>query len=122
VHLEEQRAACVEPRRDQVLDDLLLAVDRDRPALGELLEWDPMTLAIEAQLDALVDQALAVEAVSQPELGEQVHGALLENARPDALLHVLTAAVLEHDAPDVLPGEEVGEHQASGTGAHDPHL
>ena len=111
VDLEEQGRARVEPRRDQVLDHLLLAVDRDRPALGELLEGDPVTLAVEAQLDPVVDEPLAVEPIGQPELGQQVDGALLEDAGPDALLDVLAAAILEHDGLDSLPRQKVGQNQ-----------
>src|SRR5215210_159780 len=122
VDLEEQRAAGVQPGRDQVLDHLLLAVDRDRPPLGELLEGDPVALAVEAELDALVDETLAVKPVGEAKLGEQIDCALLEDARPDPLLHVFPTAVLEHHALDPLSPEEMREDQAGRTGAHDADL
>ena len=59
VDLEEQRQPALEPRGDQVLDDLGLAVDDDRPAAGELAERDPVPLAVELELDPVVDDPLA---------------------------------------------------------------
>ena len=53
---------------DQVLDHLLLAVDRDRAAAREVGQRDPVALAAEAQLEAVVHHALAVQAVGHAEL------------------------------------------------------
>ena len=58
--LEVQRQPGGQPRVDQVLDHLLLAVDRDRPPAGEIGQRDPVALAVEAQLDAVMHQPLAV--------------------------------------------------------------
>jgi hypothetical protein len=93
-HLEVQRQPGRQARLDQVLDDLLLAVDRDRPA-GQLLERDPVPLPVEAQLDALVDQPLGVHPRAEPDLVHQVHRRLLEHPGAHALLHVLPVAHLE---------------------------
>ena len=60
--LEEQRAAALQARGDQVLDDLGLAVDHDRLA-GQLVEGDPVALAARLQLDARVDEPLAAHAL-----------------------------------------------------------
>ena len=57
--LEVQRQPGLQPRADQVLDDLLLAVDRDRAAAGQVAQRDPVALAAEPQLDAVVHQPLA---------------------------------------------------------------
>ena len=64
--LEEQRAAGVQAGVDQVLDDLLLPVDGDRRAAGELGQGDAVADAVEAQLEALVHEPLALEPLAQP--------------------------------------------------------
>ena len=68
--LEAQLAAGLEPRGDQVLDHLLLPVDGDRAPAGQLGEVDPVALAAEAQLDAVVEHALALQPVADAGVGE----------------------------------------------------
>ena len=122
VHLEEQRAPGLEPRRDQILDDLGLAVDVDRLAAGELAHVDPVALAVELQLDARVDEALAAQALPDACVGEEVDDALLEHAGADARLDVLAAAVLEDHRLDPVEVEQLREHQAGRAGADDRDL
>ena len=122
LRLEEQRPPALDARGDQVLDNLLLSVDRDRAAAGERRKVDPVPLAGELQLDSLVDQALAAQAVADAHLLEQVHGALLENAGSDPALDVLAAARLEDDRVDSAEVQEVRQHKAGRPGADDPDL
>jgi hypothetical protein len=119
--LEQQRLAGRAPRRDQVLHDLLLAVDHDRAA-DQLLEVDPVPLAVVAQLDPLVDRALAVHPLADARLAQGVHRALLEHAGAHALDHVLLVAVLEHDRLDPVQVQEMREQQAGRAGADDADL
>ena len=58
---ETSKYSALRARIDQVLDDLLLPVDRDRAA-GQIGQRDPVPLAVEAQLDAVVDEPLGVHA------------------------------------------------------------
>ena len=97
--LEHDRAAGVEAGGDQVLDDLLLAVHGDRVA-DEVDEVDAVAAALEGELDAAVGEALAVEAVGEAELAEQLDGRVLEHAGADPLLDVGAVVLLEHDAVD----------------------
>ena len=69
---------------------------------GEVAQRDAVALAVELQLDAVVDEALALHALADAGRGEQVDRALLEHAGADALLDVLAAARLEHDRLDAL--------------------
>jgi hypothetical protein len=121
VDLEQQRPAGVEPRLDQILDDLGLAVDDDRLP-GQLVERDAMTLAVELELDAVVDDSLALHPLAHPRLGEQVGGSLLEDAGADPRLYILAGAALDHHRVDALEVQEVRERQARGAGADDPDL
>ena len=56
---------------------------------------------VEAQLDAVVHEPLALQAVADPGSREQIDRALLEHARADPLLDVLAAAGL--DTTDSIP-------------------
>ena len=58
-------------------------------------------------LHAVVDEALAVEALGQAEPAQQLDGRVLEHAGPDPLLHVVAVALLEHDASR-CPGPPAG--------------
>jgi hypothetical protein len=77
---------------------------------------------VEAQLDAVVDDALAVQALGHAHRAQQVDGALLEHACPDALLDILAAAGLEDDRVDALPMQQVRKRQTRRPSADDRYL
>ena len=81
-----------------------------------------MPLAVELELDAFVDDPLAVHPFADTRPSQQFDRALLEHAGPDPVLDVVAAAVLEHDGIDALEVEQVREGQAGGAGADDPDL
>jgi hypothetical protein len=97
IHLEVDRSAGSQPGIDQIFDHLTLTIDPDRPATGKVAQGNPVTVAVEAQLDAMVNQAFTPESVSKTGFTQQVNRALLENAGPDALLNVLAAARLQYN-------------------------
>ena len=121
--LEAQLAAVAQPRGDEVLDHLLLAVDRDRPPAGELGEVDAVPAPVEAQLEAVVDEALAVQALAHAGLVEQVDRALLEHAGAHARLDVRRGSA-PRGRPTRCPRrcEQVGQQQPGRAGADDPDL
>ena len=120
--LEVQREPGREPRGDQILDDLRLAVDHDRAPAGQLVHRDMVALAVELQVDAAVDDPLAVEPRCNSQLAEEVDGALLEHARTDARLDVFAAAALEHDRLDARPFEQTRQRQPRRPCADDADL
>ena len=120
--LEQERSAGLDARGDQVLHDLLLAVDRDAAAAGELVERDPVAAAAEAQLHAVVDESLALEALADAHLDQELDRALLQHARADAPLDVLAVAVLEDHGLDALEMEQLPEDKPRGTRADDSDL
>ena len=81
-----------------------------------------MALAGELELDAVVDEPLAVQPLSRPGGGQEVDDALLDHACADARLDVLAAPVLEDDRVDALQVEQMAEREAGGAGADDPDL
>ena len=119
--LEQERQPGVEPRRDQVLHHLGLAVEDDR-ASGQLAHRHVVALALELEVDAAVDDPLAVEALADSRVAQEVGGALLEHARTEPVLDVVARAVLEHDRLDALAGEQLRERQACRARADDPDL
>jgi hypothetical protein len=120
--LEVDLGACRQPGRDQVLDDLLLTVDDDLPAAGQLGQRDPMVLAVEAEADAVMREALLVEPVGQPDLAEQLHRRVLTHARAHTALDVVTAPGLQDYRVDAVQPEQMGQQQAGWACSHDGHL
>src|SRR5207237_8179198 len=88
----------------------------------ELAERNPVPLAVELQLDAVVDDPLPLHAVADAGLGQQLDRPLLEHAGADAVLDVVAAAVLEHHGLDPLPLEQPRERQACRAGPDDADL
>jgi hypothetical protein len=105
----------------EVLGDLGLAVDR-HAAAGQVDEVDAPAPAVDAQLDAAVDQPLAVQALADLRLVEQVHRPPLEHAGSDTALDVGAAASFQDDGLDAGQVQDLGEQQPRGAGAHDPDL
>ena len=81
-----------------------------------------MAPAVERQLDAVVDQPLAIEPLADADLVQQIDGALLEQAGADAGAQVLGRAPLEHDAIDAGQPQQPGEQQPGRPAADDPDL
>ena len=81
-----------------------------------------MAPAFEAELDAVVDQPLGLDAICQARRAEDIDDALLEDARAHARDHILLGAILEHDRLDALLVEKMGEQQPGRSGADDADL
>ena len=119
--LEQQGSPRVEAGGDEVLDHLLLPVHGDGPA-GQLFQVDAVTLAVEAQLDAPVHQALAAHPATHTELVEQPRGVVFQHPRTDPAFHIGSGAAFDDDRCDAGPFQEPGQHQAGRPGADDAHL
>jgi hypothetical protein len=81
-----------------------------------------MALAVELELDPVVDEPFAVEPLGDTGLREQLHRALLEDAGADPVLDVLAASVLQHDRLDPLDLEQAREREPGRAGSDDPDL
>ena len=121
-HLEMERPARGHTRRDQVLHDLVLAVDGDGPAAGQRRHVDVMPQSVEGDGDARVPQTFAAKPVADADLVHEIHRALLEHAGTDARDDVFLAAILEDDRVDALQVQQVTEHQTGRSGPDDGHL
>ena len=85
----------------QVERHLGLAVDHDRLAGGGV-HVDAVPGAAEGELDAVMDQPLAMGARAGADLVEQRHRAFLEQAGADAAEHVFRRLALENDVFDAV--------------------
>src|SRR3981189_3985427 len=120
--LELQRASVREPGGDQILHQLLLAVDGGGFAAGERRKIEMDEAVAEADVERMVDHAVATHARAEPELMDQIDGALLEHAGAHARLDMLAAAGFEHHAVDALAIEQVRKEQPRRACADDPDL
>ena len=120
--LEVEGQTRLEAKADQVLDELGLAVDHDRPPVGEVAQRDPVAFARELELDPVVDEPLPLQALTSACLHEEVDDRLLDDPCTDARLDVLAAPVFEDHRVDALALEEVAEREPRWAGADDAHL
>jgi hypothetical protein len=111
-HLEKDRVALGQPQGDQVLDHLLLTVDGDRPAAGQLEHVDAVALVGELEVHAVVGEALAGQALAGADGVEQLDAALLQHAGAHAPLDIGAVAVLQHQRLDAPLAQQVGQGQA----------
>ena len=119
LRLPQQRWPFGQLERDEILHDLGLGVDRDGTAAGEGREVDVVAFAFEAQLDALVDQALGVEAFGGAGLAQSVDRALLQHPGALALFDVLPGPGLQDDTVDARAVQQPGQEQTGGAAADD---
>src|SRR5579859_813826 len=82
-NVEEDRAVVGESGGDEILDDLMLGIDRDRAPACQLVHIYAVADAVEAQLDAVMDDALALHALADAQPNQQIACSLFEHARAD---------------------------------------
>ena len=83
---------------------------------------DVVPRAAKRQVDAVVPQALARQAIADAHRVHQVHGALLEHPGTDALDHVLAVVALDDHRVDAGLVQQLPQHQARGPRADDADL
>jgi hypothetical protein len=119
---EPDVAAIGEPLGDEVLQHLVLGVNRHGPATGGLEQVDPVQLPAEGEVDPVVDEPVAAQPVTHAGLGHQVHGALFQHPGLDGLLDVVAGAQVDHHGLDPAQVQQVRQHQPGGPGADDSDL
>jgi hypothetical protein len=65
---------------------------------------------------------LALHPLAEPDIAQQLHGAIFEHAGADALEHVIPGLPLEHDAVDAIEMQHVGQQHAGRSTADDCDL
>ena len=110
-----------DPRLDQIFGHLGLPVDRHRSS-GQLVHRDAMVGPVEAQVDPPVDQALALQPLTDARFDERVARALLKDAGSDPRLAVGTAPSLDDHRLHTMPVQEMAQQQTGRPGADDRDL
>src|SRR5262245_59589335 len=78
--LEQETLALGDCRGDQVLDELVLAIHRDRTPAGEVLEVDVVIPTANPKKNAAMDQALAAHALTDADAFQQRGCVVLEHS------------------------------------------
>src|SRR5215469_2337027 len=102
IHLKQHLPSTRQSRVGQVLHHLVLGIDRDSLPARQVREIDPMSSPVEAQLDPLMNEPLALQAFPNTRFDQQINRALLQYTRPYPFFDVLPAAVLDDDVIDSL--------------------
>jgi hypothetical protein len=117
-HPEADIPAITRSRVGQVDEDVGLGIE-PHGRTHEMLEVDPVALAPEAQLDALVLGAMGQDATVDAGIGEEPDAVLLQDARPMGVLDLMSSTGVDGDRVDAALRQEVREHEAGGTRADD---
>jgi hypothetical protein len=81
-----------------------------------------MTLAVEAQFDAVMHQPFLMQPAGNAGALQQFDRVLLQHAGADAAEDVIGAAAFEDDGFDAVVFEQATKQQAGGTGTDDDDL
>jgi hypothetical protein len=106
---------------EQVVHDLLLAVDGDR-STGQFAHVDAENLAVQGDVGAFMHQPLRVHARTQAEAVQQIDRHPFEHAGAYAPLHILARAVFENDGVDTGAMQEMPQKQSGRAAADDGDL
>lgn len=106
--LEHEWTARRSSSSNQIFDNFVLPIDGDGAAckLGHI---DSVTLAVKADIDAVMAKPHPVQPFTDANLSEQIYGVLLQNARPNTFDHIFLAAVLDNDRVDALKVKQMAE-------------
>src|SRR5437773_1570977 len=119
--LEQNGSAVGEPPGDQILYDLLLAVDGHALA-DQLAEIDVVQGTTEREINAVVEHAFVLHARADAGFDEQVARPLLDEPGTDAALDIVAAAVFQDHTLDARAVEQMREHQPGGPCPDDTDL
>jgi len=122
VHFKVQWPPGRAAREYQIFDDFALTIDRDRAAIYQVLEVDPMPLSGKTKVDAAMAHPFAAETVADSRFDHQVDGILLENSSPNPFDHIVTAPVLDNHGVDAFQVQKMPKQQSRRPCAYDPYL
>jgi hypothetical protein len=110
IDLEQQRSSVSQAAGDQILHDLLLAVD-GHPFVHQGLEIDAMEVAVDADVDPPMQHALALQALAYSYISKQVGSPMLDQSRADSVLDIIAAAIFDDDRFNALQMQQSCQHQ-----------
>src|SRR4029079_5142728 len=93
-HLKQQWTAICQTAFDEILDHLLLSVNR-HTLVHERLEIDTVQVAVDADIDPPMQHSFTLHPCANAQVGEKVRCPVLDQARPNSISDVVAAAVLD---------------------------
>jgi hypothetical protein len=92
LHLVQHGAPSGAARLVQIFLNLILTVDSDCAATGQIVHVDAMAGATEADIDPVVDKPLALHAIAYADFGHEIDHALFQHTGTHPVNHILFAA------------------------------
>ena len=96
VDFEQQRSAAGEPLLNQILHNLLLAVNGDA-LVYQRLEIDTVQIAVDANVYTPMQHPLALHAIAYSHIAEEIGGPVFDQAGSNAIFDVVAAAIFDND-------------------------
>ena len=109
LRVEVGRGPAVEAKSDEVLHHLLLPVHGHGLAVGQLAQGNPVTNALDAQLDAVMRETFATHAFTGARRLQEIRRTEFNDTGTGAFLHVGATATFEDDVLDAFAGEELSQ-------------
>ena len=120
-HVEQNGPLVGQSRRHEILDDLMLGIHGDSLA-GQGAQINALTAAVEAQFEAVMNEALAKHAFAQPGFHQEVHRNLFKDAGANGGLDVLPAARLDQHRFDADSVQQMRQHEPGRACTNYSHL
>jgi hypothetical protein len=96
VDFEQQRSAAGEPLLNQILHNLLLAINGDA-LVYQRLEIDTMQIAVDANVYAPMQHPFALQAIAYSHIAEEIGGPVFDQAGSNTIFDVVAAAIFDND-------------------------
>jgi hypothetical protein len=121
VDLEQQWPSVSQSAGNQILHDLLLAVDGNA-LVHQCLEIDAVEIAVDADVDSPMQHALPLQAFTYSYISEQVGGPMLDQSRADSVFDIIAAAIFDDDRVNALQMQEPCQHKTGRPCSDDSNL
>jgi len=86
------------------------------------MQVDAMSTPIEAQFDPAMNQAFAAHALADSGFVQQIHCALFQDARTNAILDMFASLGLDDDRLNARKMQELGQDKSGWSGSDDRNL
>jgi hypothetical protein len=96
-----------------------LAIDRDGATLSQVAQGDPVSLAIEPHLHAVMHQTFVRQPLPGARIDQHLHDPVLYDPGAHPRLNVRSASTLDNDVVDPITCEKVSQKETSRSRAYD---
>src|SRR5579871_1730988 len=118
---EDDFAAGVQPRLDQILYHFLLSVDRNRAAC-EFPEVNSMAASVEEELEPFMHQSFSPHALADSRCVEQIHRSLFQHTGAYPMFHKLAALGFYYHGVNPIQVKQMRKHEPGRSSAYNTDL